>query len=81
MIKGNIYLCQYHTSLSYCLKIITLQHEISKQHYITFAAYVTCDKVLLIKLYPEQSAEIRFPGMYGGEFYICSNKHGLIKKT
>ena len=52
----------------------------SKQHYITFAAYVTWDRVLLVKMYPEQSAELRFPKMHGGEFYICCSKHGLIKR-
>ena len=56
---------------------ITLQHEMSKQHYITFVTYVACDRVLLIKLYPEQAAEVRFPKMYGGDFYVCCNKHGL----
>lgn len=59
---------------------ITLPHEMSKQHYISFVAYVTCDRVLLIKLYPEQSAQVRFPQMYGGELYVCCSKHGLIKK-
>ncbi len=59
---------------------ITLQHEMSKQHYITFVSYVSYDRVLLIKLYPEQSAEIRFPKMYGGDLYVCCNKHGLIKE-
>ena len=60
---------------------ITLTHEMSKQHYISFVAYVTYDRVLLIKLYPEQAAEVRFPKMYGGELYACCNQHGLIKKT
>ena len=59
---------------------ITMPHEMSKQHYISFVAYVTCDKVLLIKLYPEQPAEVRFPKMHGGELYVCCSKHGLIKK-
>ncbi len=59
---------------------VTLEHEMSKQHYITFAAYVTSDRVLLMKLYPEQAAEIRFPVMHKGELYVCCNKHGLIKK-
>lgn len=60
---------------------VTLQHEMSKQHYITFIAYVTYDRVLLVKLYPEQSAEVRFPKMHGGEFYVCCNQHGIIKKA
>lgn len=59
---------------------ITFQHEMSKQHYISFVAYVTYDRVLLIKLYPEQSAEVRLPKMHGGELYFCCNTHGLVKK-
>lgn len=59
---------------------ITLQHEMSKQHYITFIAYATYDRVLLIKLYPEQSPSARLPQMHGGELYVCCSKHGLIKK-
>ena len=59
---------------------VTLQHEMSKEHFITFMAYVAWDRVLLIKQYPEQAAEVRFPKMYGGEFYICCNQHGLIRK-
>lgn len=57
---------------------ITLQHEMSKEHYITFVACVSFDRVLLIKLYPEQAAEVRFPKMYGGELYLCCSRHGLI---
>ena len=59
---------------------VTMQHEMSKQHYITFAAYVTYDRVLLVKLYPEQPAEIRFPKMHGGALYVCCSEHGLIRK-
>ena len=59
---------------------VTLQHEMSKQHYITFIAYASYDRVLFIKLYPEQAAQARFPKMDGGVLYACCNKHGLIIK-
>lgn len=59
---------------------ITLQHDMNKQHYITFFAYVSYDRVLLVKLYPEQSMEVRFPKMRGGELYVCCSQHGLIRK-
>jgi transcriptional regulator with XRE-family HTH domain len=59
---------------------LTMEHEMTKQHYISFIAYVTYDKVLFMKLYPEQSAEIRFPKMYGGDIYLYCSKHGLMKK-
>lgn len=56
---------------------ITFPHEMTKEHYLTFLAYVCSDRVLLIHLYPEQSGEVRFPKMYGGKFYFGCNKHGL----
>ena len=59
---------------------IMLQHEMTKDHSISFVAYVSPDRVLFIKLYPEQAAEARFPKMYGGDLYYYCNQHGLIKK-
>jgi transcriptional regulator with XRE-family HTH domain len=56
---------------------ITFSHEMSKTHYINFIAYVACDRVLFVKLYPEQSSEVRFPKMYGGKLYFNCNQHGL----
>jgi DNA-binding XRE family transcriptional regulator/desulfoferrodoxin (superoxide reductase-like protein) len=56
---------------------ITFSHEMSKRHYIGFIAYVACDRVLFVKLYPEQSGEVRFPKMYGGRIYCYCNRHGL----
>lgn len=59
---------------------LTIQHEMTKQHYISFVAYVLYDRILFIKLYPEQAAEVRFAKMHGGEIYFYCTKHGLYKK-
>lgn len=63
---------------------IEINHEMTKEHYISFVAYVTYDRVLLIKLYPEQSPYIRFPKLCGrfevGKFYMYCNKDGLLVK-
>lgn len=59
---------------------VTLNHEMSKSHYISFAAFVGSDRVLLIKLYPEQAAELRFPKMFGKRLYVCCSQHGLWEK-
>lgn len=56
---------------------ITFSHDMTKEHYLSFLAYVCCDRVLLIRLYPEQGSEVRFPKMYGGKLYFGCNKHGL----
>ena len=64
---------------------ITFDHEMTKIHYLSFVAYVTSDRILFIKLYPEQHASVRFPMMTGGRiqhkhsgklYYYCS-QHGL----
>ena len=57
---------------------ITLEHEMTKEHYISFVACVTYDRVLLIKLYPEQSCAVRFPRVNGAKIYFYCNKDGLM---
>ena len=56
---------------------ITFQHEMSKEHFISFIAYAACDRIFMVRLYPEQSGEVRFPKLYGGKLYFYCNKHGL----
>lgn len=58
---------------------ITWEHPMKKEHYIHFIAYVRFDRMLLIKLYPEQNGEVRFPKMYGGKIYYYCNKEGLFE--
>jgi len=60
-------------------KFITVKHEMTKKHYISFMAYVTSDRVQFIKLYPEGNAETRISFRGRGYLYIYCNKHGLIK--
>lgn len=58
---------------------ITFPHSMTKEHYISFVSYVRYDRVLTVKLYPEQDGELRLPQMRGGMmYYYCSN-HGLFK--
>lgn len=59
---------------------ITFSHEMKKSHFITFVAYVVFDRVLIVRLYPEQASEVRFPKMYRGKLYFYCNKHGLWVK-
>ena len=56
---------------------ITIDHEMTKTHYISFVAFIGYDRVLLVKLYPEQNAELRFLKIRGGKIYAYCNKHGL----
>ena len=58
---------------------IEFNHEMTKEHYISFVSYVRFDRVLTIKLYPEQDCAVRFPKMYGGKIYFYCSKHGLFE--
>lgn len=52
----------------------------TKEHYISFIAYVTNDRSEIVKLYPEQTIEVRFLRRGKGIIYAYCNKDGLIKK-
>ena len=60
---------------------ITFEHEMTKEHYLNFVAYVGVDRMMLVRLYPEQGGEVRIPQMYGGKLYFGCNKHGLFEKS
>ncbi len=61
-------------------KFITVDHEMTKKHFISFMAYVTTDRVQFIKLYPEGNAETRMQFRGRGYLYIYCNRHGLMRK-
>lgn len=58
---------------------ITVNHQMTKQHYISFIAYVTGDKFQMVKLYPEGNAECRFRFRGAGFLCIYCNRHGLMR--
>ena len=60
-------------------KFITVSHDMTKSHYISFIAYVTSDKIHFVKLYPEGNAETRMQFRGRGFLYIYCNGHGLMK--
>lgn len=59
---------------------ITFPHEMKKEHYISFAALVSWDRVTLVRLYPEQAAEVYLPRQRRGEVYYYCSEHGLFRK-
>lgn len=61
-------------------RFITVSHEMTKNHFISFIAYLTSDRVQFVKLYPEGNAETRMQLRGRGYIYIYCNKHGLMKK-
>ena len=59
---------------------VTVAHPMTKQHYISFVAYVTSDRIQMVKLYPEGNAETRLQLRGFGMLYWYCNQHGLFKK-
>lgn len=59
---------------------ITVSHSMTKQHYISFAAFATSDRIQLVKFYPEGNAETRMNLRGGGYLYVYCNRHGLMKQ-
>lgn len=59
---------------------LTVDHDMTKEHYISFIAYVTADRLQLVKLYPEGNAETRLNLRGRGVLYLYCNRHGLMKQ-
>lgn len=60
--------------------LVTLDHPMTKSHYISFVAYVTMDGFSMKKLYPEQDIQPRFPIGASGTIYLYCNQHGLFRQ-
>ena len=58
---------------------ITIQHDMSKKHYISFIAAVTDDGYEIKKLYAEGNAEARFKTSRTKYFLYYCNMQGLFK--
>ena len=59
---------------------VTIHHDMTKSHYISFVAYLSSDSVQFVKLYPEGNAETRLNLRGNGFLYIYCNRHGLMKQ-
>ena len=59
---------------------VTVDHPMTKQHYISFIAYMTTDRMQLVKLYPEGNAQTRLQLRGRGVLYFYCNRHGLFKR-
>ena len=58
---------------------ISIDHEMKKNHFISFITAVRDDGFDTVKLYPEGNAEARFPIRGTRYFYYYCNRHGLFK--
>ena len=58
---------------------ITITHPMTKEHFISFAAFVTTDRMQLVKFYPEEDAQTRMRLRGMGDLYYYCNRHGLFR--
>lgn len=58
---------------------VTIPHEMSRSHYISFILAVKDNGTEIVKLYPEGNAEARFKISRTQGFYYFCNRHGLFK--
>ena len=58
---------------------VTVDHPMTKEHYISFLAAVSDTGVQFIKLYPEGSAEASFRRGSVRKVYAYCNRHGMFE--
>ena len=72
---------------AHCLRVervedeyyVTIDHEMSKTHYISFIAAMRDDGYEFKKLYPEWNAEARFKISRTQRLFYYCNRHGLFQ--
>ena len=60
---------------------IRIEHDMTKQHYISFIAALSSDKIQMIKLYPEGNAEARVKINGVKKILFYCNRDGLFSCT
>ena len=58
---------------------VTVPHDMTKEHYISFLAAVSDNGMMLTKLYPEGNVEARFKINRTQRIYAYCNRHGLFQ--
>ncbi len=59
---------------------LSIGHDMTKAHHISFVAYLTADRIQFVKFYPEGNAETRLNLRGRGILYVYCNRHGLMKQ-
>ena len=57
---------------------IRIDHEMTKQHYISFIAGISSDKIEMVKLYPESNAEARLKIRGVRKILFYCNRDGMF---
>ena len=57
---------------------VSVRHDMTKQHYISFMAALSPDRIQMVKLYPEGNAEARFQLRGVRQILFFCNQDGLF---
>lgn len=60
--------------------LVKVNHVMEKEHFIEWITLVKDNKEIIVRLNPEEVAEVEFPYIEGATLYAYCNKHGLWKK-
>ena len=60
--------------------LVSSDHKMEKDCYISFIAYVSSDTLIIKKLYPQWGVNVRFPFARHGVFYYYDTKNGLFRQ-
>ena len=60
---------------------VRIEHDMTKQHYISFVAALSSDKIQMVKLYPEENAEARVKMNGVKRILFYCNRDGLFSVT
>lgn len=58
---------------------VRIEHDMTKQHYISFIAALSGDRIQMVKLYPEGNAETRFQLRAVRQIIYYCNRDGLFR--
>ena len=58
---------------------VTINHPMTKEHYISFIAAISDQGIQLTKLYPEGTAQARFKIAGVRKLFAYCNRHGLFE--
>ena len=60
---------------------VTISHPMEKGHYLSFAALVKGDQLLLLQRWPEWDFQVRLPRHGHGMLFWYCTRHGLFRKA
>ncbi|MGN0158940.1 MAG: helix-turn-helix domain-containing protein [Brotaphodocola sp.] len=59
---------------------VNVDHDMTRQHHISFIAAASLDRMQIVKMYPEGNAQARFKINGVERFYFYCNRDGLFMK-